>query len=65
MVEIVLQNRALNFAIEKEGQEIETTSKSFAFSYDGGRTWSFAGIENRTFEEMKKILPELDEEMKY
>jgi len=54
-----------NFAIEKEGKETKTTNKSFAFSYDGGRTWSFAGIENRSFDEMKKILPELDEKLRY
>ena len=54
-----------NFVIAKDGQETKTTSKSFAFSYDGGRTWSFAGTENRTFDEMKKILPELFEELRY
>lgn len=45
--------------------ESQSTTQSFAFSYDGGRTWSFAGIENRTFDEMKKILPELFEELRY
>ncbi|MEM9548098.1 MAG: hypothetical protein AAGA77_19110 [Bacteroidota bacterium] len=54
-----------NFTIRKDGQQTETTSKSFAFSYDGGRTWSFAGTENRSFDEMKKILPELSEELRY
>ena len=54
-----------NFTIQKDGKQSETSSKSFAFSYDGGRTWSFAGIENRSFDEMKKILPELSEELRY
>jgi hypothetical protein len=46
-------------------EETTTNNKSFAFSYDGGNTWIFAGIENRTFDEMKKILPELFEELRY
>lgn len=54
-----------SFTFIKEANESNTTNKTFAFSYDGGRTWSFAGIENRTFDEMKKILPELFEELRY
>ena len=45
--------------------EINNTNKSFAFSYDGGKTWSFAGIEEKSFDEMKKLLPELFDEMRF
>ncbi len=45
--------------------EVSNTNKSYAFSYDGGKTWSFAGIEDKSFEDMKKILPELFEEMRF
>jgi len=54
-----------SFTFRNAEGETESTTKSFAFSYDGGRTWSFAGIENRTFDEMRKILPELFEELRY
>ncbi len=54
-----------SFTFFKNGSESNTTNKSFAFSYDGGRTWSFAGIEDRTFDEMKKILPEIFNELRY
>ena len=54
-----------SFTFVSGGEETNSTTQSFAFSYDGGRTWSFAGIENRTFDEMKKILPELFEELRY
>lgn len=40
-------------------------STSFAFSYDQGRTWVFAGTEERSFDEMKKILPEIFDELRY
>ncbi len=53
------------FIIINGSEEVISSNQSFAFPYDGGRTWSFAGIEDRTFDEMKKILPELFEELRY
>ncbi len=53
------------FTFVSEGEETVSTNKSIAFSYDGGKSWSFAGTEDRSFDEMKKILPELFEELRY
>lgn len=51
--------------IDKNGQPTTVTNKTFAFSYDGGITWSFAGTEDRTFEQMREILPEIFDELAY
>lgn len=51
--------------LNSSGQEIPVTNKTFAFSYDGGRTWTFAGTEDKTFEEMQIILPEIFDELRY
>lgn len=54
-----------SIVIQNGAQEVENTNKSLAFSYDGGLNWKFAGIEDRSFDEMRKILPELKEELRY
>jgi hypothetical protein len=54
-----------SFTFKNAEGESQSNNRSFAFSYDGGKTWSFAGIENRSFDEMKKILPEIFEELRY
>lgn len=54
-----------SFTFVANGKETVSSNKSIAFSYDGGRKWSFAGTEDRSFDEMKKILPELFEDLRY
>jgi len=54
-----------SFTFVTKGQETVSSTKSFAFSYDGGRSWIFAGIENRSYDEMKKIIPEIFDELRY
>jgi len=54
-----------NITFMKGVQEVNNTNKSVAISYDGGATWVFAGVEERSFEEMQKVLPELFSELKW
>ena len=42
-----------------------TRGSSFGFSSDGGQSWVFAGINGRTFREMKENFPEIFDELDY
>lgn len=42
-----------------------TSNLTIAFSYDAGKKWVFAGTENKPFDEMREVLPEIFDELKY
>jgi hypothetical protein len=47
-----------------DGEEV-TRGSSFAFSDNAGESWVFAGINGRSFQEMKSFFPEIFDELDY